>query len=453
MNISLSEIHKYIGGDFYGENVQLTSVGIDTRTLESGACYVAIKGENFDGNDFVDQAIKSGAKAAVVQRQITTELPSIVVDNTRLALTRLATAWRQKCGSKVIGITGSNGKTTVKEMIATILKVESQVLSTQGNLNNDIGVPLTLLKLEPKHKFAVIEMGANHPGEIADLGRCALPDIGVITNVGTAHIEGFGDIDGVAKAKGEMFAEVSKKGVSIINADDAYYDYWKTLIGAGKQISFGLTESADVYAKAVQSKITNGKFVTDFMLHYQDQKIPVQLALAGYHNVVNALAATAAGLAAGLILSQVKQGLEIVQAVPGRMEPMTGKHGGVVINDSYNANPTSLEAALKVLTSIPGERWVVLGAFGELGLDSETIHSQMGKMIKSTGVVRLAAIGPDAKSTVKAFGKGATFFASQDELISALNEQLKGDEVVLIKGSRAQRMEYVTKALTRTEVV
>lgn len=452
MNISLSEIHKYIGGNMHGVCTQLTSIGIDTRTLQSGACYIAIKGENFDGNDFVDQAVKSGAKAAIVQRQITTELPCIVVENTRLALTRLAAAWRQKCGAKIIGVTGSNGKTTVKEMISEILRIDNHVLSTRGNLNNDIGVPLTLLTLESEHVFGVIEMGANHPGEIAELGRCALPDVGVITNVGAAHIEGFGDIDGVAKAKGEMFSAVSRKGVSIVNADDSYYSFWQTIIGSGKQISFGLNQSADVCARSVNSRIEDGHFVTDFIINYQDQKISIQLALAGYHNVVNALAATAAGIAVGLELNQVKQGLENVRAVSGRMEPMIGKHGGIVINDSYNANPASLEVALKVLASIEGEHWVVLGAFGELGSDSELIHGQMGEMIKSIGVVRLAAIGPNAESTVKAFGKGATFFASQKELIDTLRQQLKGKEVVLIKGSRAQRMDHVTKALTREKV-
>ena len=265
MNIGLNEIHSFIGGTQHGADIVLSSISIDTRTLESGAGYFAIKGENFDGIEFIDQAGKAGAKAAVVEREMNTELPSVVVEDTRLAVTRLATAWRQKCKKKIIGVTGSNGKTTVKEMIAEILKMESKVLSTHGNLNNDIGVPLTLLKLESDHQYGVIEMGANHPGEIADLGRCALPDIGLVTNVGQAHIEGFGSVDGVAKAKGEMYAALSKNGVAIVNADDAYFSYWQTVIGTGKQISFGLSGSADVSAKVINSVIKEGQFVTEFL--------------------------------------------------------------------------------------------------------------------------------------------------------------------------------------------
>lgn len=450
MNIGLNEIHSYIGGTKHGADIALTSISIDTRTLESGACYFAIKGENFDGNDFIDQAVKSGAKAAVVEREINVQLPSVVVDDTRLALTRLATAWRKKCKPKIIGITGSNGKTTVKEMIAAILKTDSKVLSTHGNLNNDIGVPLTLLKLETTHQYGVIEMGANHPGEIAELGDCALPDIGLVTNVGQAHIEGFGSVDGVAKAKGELYAALSKKGVAIVNADDTYFDYWQTVIGSGEQISFGLSKTADVSATEIDSTIKEGQFVTEFICKYGEQEAQMQLALAGQHNVVNALAAIAVGLATGLELKQIKKGLANVRPVPGRLQPILGRHGGIVINDSYNANPSSLRAALEVLVTLQGERWLVLGAFGELGPDSDKMHSQMGELIKSMGVVRLAAVGPDAESTVKAFGKGAVFYNSQEDLVNALNQQLTGKEVLLIKGSRAQRMEQVVNALTKT---
>lgn len=452
MKLSLQAIQNYVNGDMYGADVEISGVGIDTRTLTKGACYIAIKGEHYDGNDFIELAIAAGAKSAIVERKIATSLPYVVVKDTRVALTRLANAWRQICTATIVGITGSNGKTTVKELIASILATRSKTLATRGNLNNDIGVPLTLLQLQPDHQFGVIEMGANHPGKIANLGRCVQPNIGVITNVGSAHIEGFGSIDGVAKAKGEIYSSLATEGVAIINADDQYYDSWQRVIGERKQISFGLNMTADVSAEAIHYEIKEDQFVTDFKLTYQGQKISVQTQLAGQHNVLNTLAASAATLAAGASLNQIKQGLASVRTVPGRMQALSGKHGGIIINDSYNANPASLKAALEVLVTLDAEPWLALGAFAELGTESKAIHRQMGDMIKSIGVVRLAVVGSDAESTAQAFGLGATFFTSQEALIAFLQEQLTAKQVLLIKGSRVQCMERVILALTETEM-
>ncbi len=448
MNMMLSEIAECVQGQRVGEDVAISSVSIDTRAIKPGELYVAIKGHNFDGNQFVDKAEQAGAVAVIVHQGISSTIPHIVVDDTRLALAQLAGAWRNKAPSlAVVGITGSNGKTTVKEMVAAILGVNGNTLFTQGNLNNDIGVPLTLLRLNEQHRYAVIEMGANHPGEIEYTSRIAQADVVIITNVGAAHIEGFGSIDGVAKAKGEIVQTLKDSGVAVINRDDDYFDYWQSVAGTRKVMSFGVDERADVKAHSVKTEIIDHAFATTFELVAAKAEMAVKLKLAGRHNVVNALAATAACLALDIDLQQIKQGLESVKPVTGRLQPLVSRLGNIVIDDTYNANSASLKAGLDVLANCAGDRWLVLGAFGELGPESPKIHEQMGELIKSSGVVRLLAIGSDARNTVKVFGKGAAFFDTQDDLIETLKQELKGDEAILIKGSRVQRMENVVAAL------
>jgi len=464
MNMMLSEIAACVQGQLVGEDVAISSVSIDTRAIKPGQLYVAIKGHNFDGNEFVAEAEQAGAVAAIVHQGITATIPHIVVDDTRLALAELAGVWRKKAAVSVgrigsipiatlppslavVGITGSNGKTTVKEMVAAILSVNADTLFTQGNLNNDIGVPLTLLRLNEQHRYAVIEMGANHPGEIEYTSQYAQADVAIITNVGAAHIEGFGSVDGVAKAKGEIIQTLKQDGVAVLNRDDAYFDYWKSIAGTRKVISFGIDERADVTAHSVKTEIINHAFATTFELVTAKGGLTVKLKLAGRHNVVNALAAAAACLALDTDLQQIKQGLESVKPVTGRLQPLVSRLGNIVIDDTYNANSASLKAGLDVLANCDGKRWLVLGAFGELGPDSPKIHEHMGELIKSSGVVRLLAVGSDAGNTVKVFGEGATFFDTQNDLIEMLKQELKGDEAILIKGSRAQRMENVVAAL------
>jgi len=464
MNMMLSEIAACVQGQLVGEDVAISSVSIDTRAIKPGQLYVAIKGHNFDGNEFVSEAEQAGAVAAIVHQGITATIPHIVVDDTRLALAELAGVWRKKAAVSVgrigsipiatlppslavVGITGSNGKTTVKEMVAAILSVNADTLFTQGNLNNDIGVPLTLLRLNEQHRYAVIEMGANHPGEIEYTSQYAQADVAIITNVGAAHIEGFGSVDGVAKAKGEIIQTLKRDGVAVLNRDDAYFDYWKSIAGTRKVISFGIDERADVTAHSVKTEIINHAFATTFELLTAKGELTVKLKLAGRHNVVNALAAAAACLALDTDLQQIKQGLESVKPVTGRLQPLVSRLGNIVIDDTYNANSASLKAGLDVLANCDGKRWLVLGAFGELGPDSPKIHEHMGELIKSSGVVRLLAVGSDAGNTVKVFGEGATFFDTQNDLIEMLKQELKGDEAILIKGSRAQRMENVVAAL------
>lgn len=447
MNMMLSEIARAVNGEHKGADVAITSVSIDTRGIQPNDLYVAIKGHQFDGNEFVDKAEQSGAVAALLNKGNTTNLPHILVDDTKLALGKLASAWRNKSSAKVVGVTGSNGKTTVKEMTAAILATAGTVLYTKGNLNNDIGVPLTLLRLNENHQYAVVEMGANHPGEIAYISALAKADVIILNNAGAAHIEGFGSLEGVAKAKGEIIETLKPDGVAVLNRADNYFDYWHSLAGNRQVLSFGLDEKADIYAKNIHAEIVDEAFVTAFNLVTARSMVKINLSLAGQHNVLNALAAASAALALGIDLENIKAGLESMKPVTGRMQPLHSRLGNIIIDDTYNANADSLKAGLDVLVMCPGKHWVVLGAFGELGQDSGKIHEEIGELISSKGVVRLLAIGPDAKNSVRAFGKGATFFDSQDELIDALKAELTGAEAILIKGSRTQRMENVAAAL------
>lgn len=447
MLMQLDEINTIVGGELNGESLPINKISIDTRTLQPGDLYLAIKGENFDGNNFVPQAEEAGATAVLIGQDISTGVPKIVVKDTRLALAKLAGAVRTNSALPVCGITGSNGKTTVKEMIAAILAVNAEVLSTQGNFNNDIGVPLTLLRLEQQHQYAVVEMGANHSGEIRYTGQIVQPDVAVITNVGEAHIEGFGDIAGVARAKSELIQSLGENGIAVLNADDEFFEFWQGIAGKRKVISFGLSDNADVSASDINSRIEDKQFITEFILTTTDDEMAMRTSLAGKHNVVNALAAVTACMAMGIGLKQIQQGLAKVKPVAGRLEPLLGKKGNIIINDSYNANPSSLKVALDVLQLCVGESWVILGAFAELGKASNKIHAELGSLIKSSNVVRLLAVGSDAESTANTFGKGAFFFPTQGALIETLLNEITGEEALLVKGSRSQRMEKVTEAL------
>jgi len=447
MELLLSEIVQAVGGRLLGEDLSVSAVSIDTRTLAKNDLYIAIKGPSFDGHGFIDKAEAAGASAVLVAQECDTALSQIVVKDTRLALAELAGTWKNKAKVKTVAVTGSNGKTTVKEMIAAILSVDAKILFTQGNLNNDIGVPLTLLKLQEQHQYAVIEMGANHSGEIAYSSRFAQPDIAIITNVGAAHIEGFGSLDGVAKAKGEIVASLNAEGVAILNRDDAFYALWKGIAQDRKVISFGLHQSADVRATEIKSNENSAGFESHFILSTAKAEVTIKLSLAGQHNVVNALAAAASCLTLGIELPQIKLGLEKMQPVVGRLQALVGKKGSLIIDDTYNANPSSVKAALEVLIKSKGEPWFVMGALGEMGPESIKKHQELGELIKSMNVVRLLTIGSDAESTSTIFGNGATFFNSQAQLIAYLEQQLEGNESVLIKGSRSQKMENIVAAL------
>ena len=446
MKLQLKQIAEFLRAKLVGDDAEISGVSIDTRTLQKGELYIALKGKNFDGHAFINNAEQVGAVAVLVENFQNTALPQLIVENSHLALAELAGFWRKQLPVQVIGVTGSNGKTTVKEMLAAILATKGNTLYTQGNLNNDIGVPLTLCKLSESHQYAVIEMGANHVGEIAYTSRYAQAEVSLITNVGPAHIEGFGSIDGVAKTKGEIISSLSQTGIAVLNQDDAYYHLWRRLAGERKTVSFGLSNTADVYAENIATVLSSQGFETSFILKSASDSLAIKLRLAGEHNVKNALAAAAASLQFGFKLSDIKQGLEQVKPVIGRMQPLLGRKGNIVINDTYNANPASLKAALSTL-SAQENNWLILGAFAELGENSPAMHSEMGLMIKTMPITRLFATGPDTKYTVDAFGNAGEYFENQEQLINALNQTITGSETLLIKGSRSQKMENVVAAM------
>jgi UDP-N-acetylmuramoyl-tripeptide--D-alanyl-D-alanine ligase len=449
----LSDLNRIVGGIRQGPDAHFGAVSIDTRTLEPGSLFIAIRGPRFDGHDFVHEAQAAGAAAALLEREVDCALPGVLVSDTRRALGRLAMEWRSRADVRVVGVTGSNGKTTVKEMIAAILAVDAPVLSTRGNLNNDLGVPLTLLAIKSGHRYAVIEMGANRPGEIRYVAEIARPQVGLVTNAGPAHLEGFGSLEGVARAKGELYAALAADGVAILNADDPYFELWKSLAGRRRVVTFGFSRDADIHApvESIAMRLENGGFATRFAICAGGRSYPLKLALAGRHNVMNALAATAAGLTLGIDLQAIQAGLGSLAPVPGRLQPVRGRSASLLINDTYNANPSSFEAGLEVLTQLEGERWIVLGAFGELGQDSAALHTGLGHRAKAIGAHRLFATGPDTEKTVRAFGSGAQYFAAQEALIEAVAAGLHKDAVVLIKGSRSQHMERVVEALCYRE--
>ena len=448
MRLQLSEIASAVQGELQGKDLLVSGVSIDTRTLCAGNLYIAIAGQHFDGHDFVDKAEQAGASALLLNRPVSSQLPQILVKDTHLALAELSGYWRQQLPVKVAGVTGSNGKTTVKEMIASIFSTQGETLFTQGNLNNDIGVPLTLLRLNKKHRYAVIEMGANHPGEIAYTSRYAKADVSVINNVAPAHIEGFGSIEGVANTKAEIIENLGPEGVAVLNRDDAFYDFWiNNKVGKRKHVSFGFTPSANVRAENIRTELSEQGFFTGFDLITDIAHQNIRLNLAGEHNVKNALAAAAVALQFDIDIASIKQGLESVKPVTGRMQALLGRKGNIVIDDTYNANPASLKAALDAVRPCQQPIWLALGAFGELGKDSATIHAEMGKMIHAMPVQRLFATGDLAKHTVDNFGENGQFFESQEQLINTLAGAMTGKEIILVKGSRAQKMENVVAAL------
>ena len=447
--MKLTELSRIVAGLHRGTEAEFCTVSIDTRTLKPGDLFIAISGERFDGHDFVAQAAEKGACAALVERTLDIDLPQVVVGDCRVALGQLGAARRSASAAKVVGVTGSNGKTTAKEMVAAILGLQAPVLKTRGNLNNDLGVPLTLMELQAEHRYAVIEMGANHAGEIAYVAGLAKPDVALITNAGAAHLEGFGSREGVARAKGEMIAALGPDGVAILNADDVFIDLWRELAANRPVITFGFGANADVrgLTDTVKVRHDDGGFHTAFDYDHQGQTRSIRLRVAGRHNVANALAATAVATALGIEPAQIAEGLASVMPVAGRMQPVMAQNGTLLINDTYNANPSSFQAALDVLCEMPGQPWVVLGTFGELGEDSADLHAELGRQARARGVARLFATGPFAERAVETFGTGAAFYPELNQLVEQLKEDLREDAVVLVKGSRSQRMERVIEAL------
>lgn len=430
-----------------GADVEFTAVSTDSRTIAAGALFVALHGPNFDGHEYLNAALARGAVAALVERECAVALPQIVANDCLQALSEFACVWRRQFTFPVIGVTGSNGKTTTKEMLGSIMNRRGACLVTRGNLNNHIGVPLTLLTLTAAHRSAVIEMGANHVNEIAQLAAIAEPQIGIVTNAGAAHLEGFGGLDGVAKGKGELFLALPRAGTAIINADDQYADYWRANCTAQTIVTFGIERQADFTAHKIVARNTNDGFETQFELHTPIGAASATLHLAGPHNLRNAVGAAAAAYAAGATLADIQAGLNDMRPVGGRLQPKAAIRGAALIDDSYNANPNSVKAGLDALQSLGGRRWLIFGEMRELGPNAPRLHTEVGMYARATGVERVFAIGDHAKHTVAAFGTGAEWFASLDELIATVQASIEPGITVLIKGSRGNRLERATVAL------
>jgi UDP-N-acetylmuramoyl-tripeptide--D-alanyl-D-alanine ligase len=448
MNRTLNDFAALCGGRYQGEDRSFGGLGTDTRTLRNGDVYLALRGPRFDGNDFLAAAAAAGAVAAVVDRPVAASpLPLIEVADGQAALTQAASGWRARFDGVVVGVAGSNGKTTVKEMTASILAQRGPCLATRGNFNNHIGVPLTLLRLSDEHRSAVIEIGANNPGEVAALVDIARPDVGLITNAGAEHLEGFGDLDGVARAEGEMVAGLGEGDVAIINADDAYAGLWRGMTRA-RIVTFGLDNPADFSATDVSEQLTDEGFRSRFVLHAPQGTRSVQLNVGGRHNLRNALAAAAAAVAAGASIDDVVAGLAAMQPVAGRLQPGRTTQGARLIDDSYNANPSSMRAGIDVLTSMPGRPWLVMGDMGELGDHARSSHVEIGQYARERGVQRLFATGALSTLAVETFGSGASWYPDTESLARALSEALTADVTLLVKGSRSNRLERVVASVT-----
>jgi UDP-N-acetylmuramoyl-tripeptide--D-alanyl-D-alanine ligase len=453
MNMTLVSAAQAMNGVLQGSDSLFDGVSTDTRTLRSGELFFALQGPNFDGEKFVKQARDKGAAAAVVATTVENDISQIEVDDTRLALGRLGAVWRQQQSARVIGITGSNGKTTLKELTAACLSQVASTLATEGNFNNEIGMPLMLLKIDASHEYAVLELGANHAGEIAYLASLAQPNIVVITNAAAAHLEGFGSIEGVAQAKGEILCGEVRPDFAILNADDEFFDTWSSLVRDVNVLSFGLDETADIRAEKIETESDRTRFV----LIVPEGAIAVNLPLVGVHNVRNACAAAAIATALGMSAEKIATALESVSPIAGRLQALEGINGVTLYDDTYNANPLSVTAAAEFVANLPGEGWLVLGDMGELGSDEQSLHEDVGSVARSAGVDRLFAIGELSRNTVSAFGENASWHESVESLVAAISNEIADETAadinICIKGSRFMRMERVVAQLTARQLI
>ena len=461
----LSQAAQVLNGYVVGEDVRFAAVSSDSRKIAPDDLFIALRGEHFDGYNYVATAAQAGAVAALVnadsyegrgvrgkeQGSRTAQgISLLVVEDARLALGRLAGWWRKQFTIPLVAITGSNGKTTVKEMLAIILREAAgsadAVLATRGNLNNDIGMPLTLLQLNATHRYAVIEMGMNHSGEIEYLTRIARPDVVLINNASGAHLEGLGSVEAVAKAKGEIFAGLKHHGTAVINADDVHAPLWRSLAGVNPLLEFGLNPEADVsgtwkphgYGLWLDMITPQGIFAAD-------------LQVPGEHNARNALAATAAAIALNISLEIIAAGLEKFSGVAGRLQRKSALHGANLIDDTYNANPASLHAAISVLAQAAGKRILVLGDMGELGDNAAIFHAEIGSEARQAGIEKLYALGTLSGNAVREFGNGAQHFERVEDLYAALEKELDENTTVLVKGSRFMKMERIVNCLEAGE--
>jgi UDP-N-acetylmuramoyl-tripeptide--D-alanyl-D-alanine ligase len=448
MQITLDQIKKIVGGKYQGDTTLLKKkikrISINSHDIHKDDLFIGIKGEKFDGDQFASEAIQKGAFTAIVASKQEALKNKIIVKNGREALGKIAQYWKAQTKIPLVAITGSNGKTTTKEMVASIvsthLKSKKKLLVSQGNYNNDIGLPLSLLNIEKTQKCAVVEMGMNHKGEISYLSKIARPDIAIITNIAEAHIEFFGSKKGIAKAKSEIFEGLKKTGIAIINRDDEFYSLMKNAVRTKKIISFGLDKKADVYLYKTLKNI--------FYIRTPKGQIDITLKLQGEHNLKNALAAIAASIALKLPLKTIKKGIDAIKPVQGRLEVKKGLNGAILIDDTYNANPESMRAAIDVLTNQEGHKILVIGDMGELGKKARQYHASIGTYINKKKISDVLGIGPLTKNTIDKCNGNAKWFSNKKELIRYLKSKIRKDSSVLVKGSRFMKMEEVVKALT-----
>lgn len=442
--MTLAELQMPLAAQLHGVDQAFSGVSTDSRTVQRGDLFVALRGANFDGHDYVAQVLQQGAAAALVATPVTAAIPQLQVADTLRALGQLGAYNRQLYHGPLVAITGSSGKTTVKNMVHSVLSQHGETLATAGNLNNEIGVPLTLLRLRPGLDFAVVEMGAAKAGDIDWLCELAKPTVALLLNAMPAHLQGFGSVDGVAAAKGEIFDRLDATGVAVINADQRWAKQWRKRAGDATVLDFGLQQPAAISARNVQGRGIEG---SSFTVSTPKGDMAMRLSLPGVHNVGNALAAVAVGLACGLSLTEIRDGLESLQPVDGRLRALRSAHGATVIDDCYNANPGSVRAAIDLLAACPGRRTLILGAMRELGDNSAALHREIGDYARSAGIDQLWGVGPELAVSVDAFGSSGRHFADRAAVLRAVEGEFGADDTVLIKGSRSAGMEQILHAL------
>ncbi len=436
---SLVRLAEVLGAGLQGPTVTIRGLSTDSRVPRPGSLFVALRGPRFDGHAYAADALAAGAAGVLVEHADGLE-PALVVADTREALGKVGHWWRQETDPLVVGVTGSNGKTTVKQMLVSILAGVGKTSATRGNLNNDVGVPLTLAKLSRDDQYAVIEMGANHMGEIAYLAGLARPDVALVNNANPAHLEGFGSIANIARAKGEIYEALGEDGVAVINADDPHAHVWMALAAGRTIVDFGMGGGARVRGRALSP-------AGHCRIELPGDTLELMLPVPGLHNLYNALAATAAAVALEIPAERIAAGLEGFEPPAGRLRPCAARCGADILDDSYNANPASLEAGARVLIAGAGEPWVALGDMAELGDDAPRLHQEAGRLLMHLGVRRLYACGPLSLHAAKGFGSEARHFDSRDDLIAALEQDLTAGVSLLVKGSRSSGMDKVVERL------
>ena len=441
----LAEFARFLGVPAPSRDASFGAVGTDTRTLAPGSLFVALRGENFDGHDFVAEAVRRGAAALMCSHPVEAAVPVLAVADTLVALGQLGRFNRELFTGTVVALTGSAGKTTTKEMIAAILGRHGTVLATAGNLNNEIGVPLTLLALHPALRYAVIEMGAGKPGDIRYLGALVRPDVAVLTNALPAHLQGFGSLQAVAATKGEIYEALGPDGVAVLNVDEPFAEAWLARIGARTVLRASAQGAVDADVRAEDVSMHEG--CASFRLVSAAGAVRVALGVPGVQQVANAVCAAAAAVALGVGMDAIRDGLESLAPVSGRMQRRLGAHGCVLIDDSYNANPGSVRAAIDSLATFDGTRVLVLGNMAELGAQSRELHREAGVHARARGIERVLACGPHADAVADGFGPGAVALASREEVVAACREFDRAGSVILVKGSRSAGMEAVVAAL------